>query len=48
MALQRLPFRGADLVLTAMRTVEAPGLSNNALLVVECDGPMAVERVRLP
>src|SRR5262245_37137526 len=41
-----LPLRGADLVLLAMhaRTRRA-GLSNNALLVVECDGPIDPSRV---
>jgi hypothetical protein len=42
-----LPLRGADLVLMAMHARwKHTGLSNNALLVVECDGQMAAERVR--
>jgi hypothetical protein len=43
----RLPLRGADLVLTAMHAPwRRTGLSNNTLLVVECDGPIAPERIR--
>jgi len=45
---RRLPLRGADLVLAAMpRLWKDAGVSNNVLLVVECDGPIAPERIRL-
>src|SRR5262245_31419584 len=41
-----LPLRGADLVLLAMHApTRRAGLSNNALLVVECDGPIDPARV---
>src|SRR5262249_26444884 len=41
-----LPLRGADLVLLAMHVhSRRAGLSNNALLVVECDGPIDPARV---
>ena len=43
----RLALGGADLVLMAMHSPwEGAGRSNNALFVVESDGPIAVERVR--
>jgi hypothetical protein len=45
--LRRLPLRGADLVLMAMHSHwKHTGLSNNALLAVECDGPIPAARVR--
>ena len=40
---RRLPLRGADLVLLALGSRGTS--SNNALLVVHCDGPLAPERV---
>jgi hypothetical protein len=44
---QRLPLRGADLVLTSMHAQwKHTDLSNNALLVVECDAPLDPDRVR--
>ncbi len=47
MPVRRLPLRGADLALLAMQHLwRHEGASNNALLVVECDGPLAPERVR--
>lgn len=46
-AARRLPLRGADLVLTAMPTLcNGARPSNNTVLVVRCDGPVALERVR--
>ena len=43
---RRLPLRGADLVLMARHPRwKSVGLSNNTLLVVECDGPIASERI---
>jgi len=43
---RRLPLRGADLILMAMQALWRAGeVSNNALLVVECDGPLPVARV---
>jgi hypothetical protein len=43
---RRLPLRGADLVLMARhRHWNGIGRSNNTLLVVECDGPIAADRV---
>src|SRR5260370_519105 len=43
----RLPLRGADLVLIAMQSLWArAGVSNNTLLVVQCDAPIAPERIR--
>jgi len=43
----RLPLRGADLVLIAMQSLWArASVSNNTLLVVQCDGPIAPERIR--
>lgn len=45
--MSRLPLRGADLVLIAMQRLwPDERLSNNAILVVECDGRVAPERVR--
>lgn len=47
MPARRLPLRGADLVLLAMPTLwNGAGVSNNSVLVVRCDGPVSVERVR--
>lgn len=44
--MRRLPLRGADLVLMARHPRwKGVGLSNNTLLVVECDGPLASERI---
>ena len=44
---QRLALRGADLVLMAMHSPwKDAGRSNNALLVVQCEGPIAPDRVR--
>lgn len=46
LAVRRLPLRGADLVLMARHPRwEGVGLSTNTLLVVECDGPIATERI---
>src|SRR5262245_9878105 len=43
---RRLPLRGADLVLMARHPLwKGIGLSSNTSLVVECDGPIAPERV---
>ena len=43
----RLPLRGADLVLMAMHSRwAAAGASNNAMMVVECDGPVPPARLR--
>jgi len=43
---RRLPLRGPDLVLMARHPRwKAAGPSNNTLLVVECDGPIASERI---
>ena len=43
---RRLPLRGADLVLLARHPRwKGVGLSKNTLLVVECDGPIASERI---
>jgi hypothetical protein len=43
---RHLPLRGADLVLMAIHARgRRRGLSNNALLVVECDGPIDAPRV---
>jgi hypothetical protein len=45
-AVRRLPLRGADLVLMARHPRwKGVGLSRNTLLVVECDGPIATERI---
>lgn len=45
---RRLPLRGADLVLMAMHARwRSARLSNNALLVVECDGPVAADRLQV-
>ena len=47
MPARRAPLRGADLVLMAMhRLWKGKGVSNNTLLVVQCDGPITPERVR--
>jgi hypothetical protein len=44
---RRLPLRGADLVLTAMHAPwRTAGLSNNTLMVVECDSPIVLEDIR--
>ena len=44
---RRLPLRGADLVLIAMHSLcKGRDVSSNTLLVVECDGPIAPERIR--
>jgi hypothetical protein len=44
---RRLPLRGPDLVLIAMHSLcKGRDVSNNTLLVVECDGPIAPERIR--
>lgn len=46
MPTRRLPLRGADLVLIGMQAVwKDAGVSNNALLVVDCDGAIAPARV---
>jgi hypothetical protein len=43
---RRLPLRGADLVLLARHPRwKGVGLDHNTMLVVECDGPIAPERV---
>lgn len=43
---RRLPLRGADLVLVAMQALwKRERVSNNALMVVECDGPLEAERI---
>jgi len=43
---RRLSLRGADLVLMARHPRwKGVGLSHNTLLVVECDGPIASERI---
>ncbi len=43
---QRLPLRGADLVLMAgLRRWKGVSPSPNTLLVIECDGPVPTERV---
>jgi hypothetical protein len=45
-AVRRLPLRGADLVLMARHPRwKGVGLSRNTLLIVECDGPIATERI---
>jgi hypothetical protein len=44
---RRLPLRGADLVLMAMRRLwPRHRLSNNTLMIVECEGPIAPARVQ--
>lgn len=44
--MRRLPLRGADLVLMARHPRwKGQWSSNNTLLVVECDGPLAPERI---
>src|SRR5256712_7642285 len=43
---RRLPLRGADLVLMARHPRwKGIGRSHNTILVVECDGPIASERI---
>ena len=43
----RLPLRGADLVLAAMQSLwRGTEATNNTLLVVQCEGPIAPERIR--
>jgi hypothetical protein len=43
---RRLPLRGADLVLLAHHPRwKGVGLGHNTMLVVECDGPIAQERI---
>ena len=45
--LRRLPLRGADLVLVAMQALwKHAGVSNNTLMVVQCDRPLDPERIR--
>jgi len=45
--LRRLPLRGADLVLVAMQALwKHAGVSNNTLMVVQCDGPLDPQRIR--
>jgi hypothetical protein len=44
---RRLPLRGADLVLVAMQALwRREKISNNTLMVVECDGPLDPARIR--
>ena len=44
--MRRLPLGGADLVLMAAHPLwKGVGLSHNTLLVAECDGPIAPERI---
>jgi hypothetical protein len=43
---RRLPLRGADLVLVAMQALwKRAGVSNNTVMVVQCDGPLDSSRV---
>ncbi len=43
---RRLPLRGADLALVAMQALwRREGVSNNALMVVQCDGPLDPVRI---
>jgi hypothetical protein len=42
---RRLPLRGADLVLVAMQALWKGAVSNNALLVVQCDAPLSPARI---
>lgn len=45
--MQRLPLRGADLVLVGMQSLwGAAEPSHNTILVVECDGPLDPGRIR--
>jgi hypothetical protein len=45
--LRRLPLRGADLVLVAMQSLwKNAGVSNNTLMVVQCDGPIDPDRIK--
>jgi hypothetical protein len=44
---RRLPLRGADLVLVAMQALwKREGVSNNTLMVVQCEGPLDPERIQ--
>ncbi|HEY7539723.1 MAG TPA: hypothetical protein VIF11_06250 [Methylomirabilota bacterium] len=44
--IRRLPLRGADLVLVAMQALwRREGVSNNTLMVVQCEGALEPERV---
>jgi len=44
--LRRLPLRGADLVLVAMQALwKHAGVSNNTLMVIQCDGPLDPARI---
>ncbi len=44
--IRRLPLRGADLVLVAMQTLwKHARVSNNTLMVVQCDGPLDPARI---
>ncbi len=44
---RRLPLRGADLVLVAMQALwKREGVSNNTLMVVQCEGALEPARVR--
>jgi len=46
-SVRRLPLRGADLVLVAMQALwKREGISNNTLMVVECEGGLEPERLR--
>lgn len=41
------PLRGADLVLVAMQSLwKRHGVSNNTIMVVQCDGPLEPERIQ--
>ena len=43
---RRLPLRGADLVLVAMQALwRREGVSNNTLMIVQCDGPLDTARI---
>lgn len=43
---RRLPLRGADLVLVAMQALwKRAGVSNNTIMVVQCDGPIDPGRI---
>jgi hypothetical protein len=43
---RRLPLRGADLVLVAMQALwKREGVSNNTLMIVQCDGPLDTARI---
>jgi len=44
--MRRLPLRGADLVLVAMQSLwKRFGVSNNTVMVVQCDGPIDPARL---